>query len=225
MACFARFDPRAFLENEKRTAANRSRALATLAALAAEPLQNENHDIRLSGVTADHHQHGKNQKSESTPAKVAKAAKAVSPIGAIKGTPWGDAEEERAAIAEYDGGAPRSWSEALARLDPIRPPCDIPAKRWLQFIDDCGRFLDDGWAPRAEVLGWGPFDLFGCDRIKPFARIDRAGLLWLLNGQKFLALAANAATIATASGGRLTFRKCLNEPGRVLAWEFDQYHP
>jgi hypothetical protein len=68
---------------------------------------------------------------------------------------WDEAEEERAAIVEYDGGAPRAWAEALARLDPARPPCDIPPKRWLCFIDDCGRFLDDGWLPCAEALGWG----------------------------------------------------------------------
>ena len=54
--------------------------------------------------------------------------------------------DERAAIIEFDGGASRTWAEALARLDPASPPGDIPPKRWLQFIDDCGMFLDDGWA-------------------------------------------------------------------------------
>ena len=132
---------------------------------------------------------------------------------------WTDAEEERAAIVEFDGGAPRAWAEALARLDPACPPCGIPPKRWLRFIDDCGRFLDDGWAAHAERLGWGPLDLFGCDRAKPFARINRAGLLWLLNGRKLLALAADTAAIATASGGYLTFRRRFREPGGVLAWE------
>ena len=34
---------------------------------------------------------------------------------------WGDLEEERAAIIEYDGGAPHPWAEALARLDPATP--------------------------------------------------------------------------------------------------------
>jgi hypothetical protein len=126
---------------------------------------------------------------------------------------------ERAGIIEFDGGAPRAWAETLARLDPARPPCDTPPKRWLQFIDDCGRFIDDGWASCAEALGWTPLDLFGCDRAKPFARIDRAGLLWLLDGRKLLALAVNAATIATRSGGTLTYRRCPHEPGRVLAWE------
>jgi hypothetical protein len=127
--------------------------------------------------------------------------------------------DERAAIIEFDGGAPRAWAEALARLDPAHPPCDIPPERWLRFIDDCGRFLDDGWATRADALGWRPLDLFGCDRLKPFARVDCAGLIWLLHGRKLLALADDAAVIATPSGGNLTFRRSMREPGGVLAWE------
>ena len=115
---------------------------------------------------------------------------------------WGNAEEERSAVIEHDGGVPREWAEALARLDPADPPGDVPPKRWVRFIDDCGRFVDDGWASCAEALGWGPLELFGCDRHKPYARIDHAGLLWLLNGQKLLALSANAAAISTTSGGR-----------------------
>jgi hypothetical protein len=63
---------------------------------------------------------------------------------------WSDADEELAAIAEYEGGAPRVWAEALARLDPARPSGDVPPGRWVRFIDDYGRFVDDGWAHRAE---------------------------------------------------------------------------
>jgi hypothetical protein len=59
---------------------------------------------------------------------------------------WTDAEEERAAIVEYDTGAPRAWAEGFARLDPNNAPADVPSRRWLLFIDDCGRFLDGGWA-------------------------------------------------------------------------------
>jgi hypothetical protein len=132
---------------------------------------------------------------------------------------WGGAEEERAAIAEHNGGAPRVWAEALARLDPACPPCDIPPMRWLRFIDDCGRFLDEGWAARAEALGWGPLDLFGCNRDKPFARISQAGLLWLLEGRKLLALTRDTAAIAAHSGGKLTYYRRLLEAGGVLAWE------
>jgi len=130
--------------------------------------------------------------------------------------------DERAAIIEFDGGASRTWADALARLDPACPPSDVPPKRWLRFIDDCGRFLDDGWAGYAERLGWGPLDLFGCDRTKPYTRISRAGLLWLLNGRRLLAVAADTAAIATASGGYLTFRRRFREPGGVLAWELSR---
>jgi hypothetical protein len=89
----------------------------------------------------------------------------------------------------------------------------------VQFIDDCRRFLDSGWAARSTTLGWDPLDLFGCDRHRPFARIDRAGLLWLLDGCALVALTADTAAIGTVSGGRLTFYRRPTEPSRVLAWE------
>jgi hypothetical protein len=132
-----------------------------------------------------------------------------------------NAYEERAATIQYDGGVPRAWAEALARLDPARPPCDTPPMRWLQFIDDCGRFLDNGWPASAETLGWGPLDLFGCNRDKPFARTSQAGLLWLLVGRKLLALTADTAAIATPSGGKLTFYRRQLETGGVLVWELE----
>jgi hypothetical protein len=234
MAAFAKFDPRAFLEWEKRAAANvgfakapqgtphpenNPETLAALATLAASPPKNENLELGQSTATDNHQHHGENGKSEPAPAKVAKVAKVQSSVFAADDTLWGETNEERAAIIEYDGGATRTWAEALARLDPACPPSDVPPKRWLRFIDDCGRFLDDGWAGYAERLGWGPLDLFGCDRTKPFTRISRAGLLWLLNGRRLLAVAADTAAIATASGGYLTFRRRFREPGGVLAWE------
>jgi hypothetical protein len=144
------------------------------------------------------------------------SAVAAKPIA--RGT-WGEAEEERGAIVEYDGGIPRAWAEGFARLDPDRPPGDVPAKRWLAFIDDIGLFLDSPFCAVAAALGWGPFDLFGCGRDRPFARIDCAGLLWLLNGDKLVALTENTATIETRTGARQTYRRKPSEPHRVLAWE------
>jgi hypothetical protein len=90
------------------------------------------------------------------------------------------------AIVEYDGVILRAWAEAFARLDPNEPPGDVPLQRWLCFIDDCGRFLDCGWVERARALGWGPLDLFGCDRERPFARVDHLELLRLLKGGTIL---------------------------------------
>jgi hypothetical protein len=128
--------------------------------------------------------------------------------------------EERAAIIEYGAGVPREWAEGFARLDPGRPPDDVPGKRWLQFVHDCGMFLDGGWAARAAALGWGPLDLFGCDRERPFARVDHLGLLWLLKGGTVVELHRDQAVIRIADGARQTYRRRPVEFGRVvLAWE------
>ena len=60
-------------------------------------------------------------------------------------------------------------------------------------IDDCGRFLDGRWADRAAAPGVRSIS-FGCDRERPFARIDRAGFLWLLSWHKLVALTRDTAT-------------------------------
>jgi hypothetical protein len=132
---------------------------------------------------------------------------------------WSEAEEERAAIVEHDGYIPRAWAEGFARLDPGRPPDDLPTKRWLRFIDDTGRFLDSPFCAVAAALGWGPYDLFGCNRDRPFARIDNAGLLFLLNGGRLIALTEHTATIETRTGARQTYRRKPADLDRVLAWE------
>ena len=195
---FTKFDPRAFLQNEER------RGTAAKPAKAAKAPERE---PEPSATLA-------------TLATLAGGQTETQNFEAPSDT-WMDAQEERAAIVEYDGGAPRIWAEALARLDPSKPPGDVPSRRWLRFIDDCGRFLDDGWADRAAAFGWGPLDLFGCDRERPFARIDHhLGLLWLLNGGTTVELHRDHAIIETAGGAGQTYRRRPVEIGRiVLAWE------
>jgi hypothetical protein len=133
---------------------------------------------------------------------------------------WTDAHEERAGIIEYDGWALRAWAEGFARLDPNRPPRDVPPRRWLRFVDDCGRFLDGGWAARAAEFGWGPLDLFGCDRERPFARVDHLGLLWLLRGGSIVELHRDRAILQTENGALQAYRRRPVEVSRVvLAWD------
>jgi hypothetical protein len=195
---FTKFDPRAFLENDARRKAAAKPAKAAKASQQEEP------------------------ERSATLATLATLAGGQAEIRNFEASPdtWTDAEEERAAIAEYDGGAPRAWAEALARLDPNRPPNDVPPRRWLRFIDDCGRFLDAGWAARAVAFGWGPLDLFGCDRERPFARVDHLGLLWLLKGGTIIEWSRDRAILQTESGVAQTYRRRPVEVGRVvLAWE------
>jgi hypothetical protein len=133
---------------------------------------------------------------------------------------WGEAEDERAAIVECDGNIPRAWAEGFTRLHPDRPPGDVALRRWQQFVDDVGRFLDSSFCAVASALGWGPLDLFGCDRDRPFARVDRAGLLWLLNGDRLVEFDRHRAAIERRTGARQTYRrKPVSVGDVVLAWE------
>jgi hypothetical protein len=123
------------------------------------------------------------------------------------------------ALVKYAAGDPKGWAQGFAQLDRDRPPGDVPPARWRVFIEDVGRFLGSDFAGAAAALAWTPHHLFGCDRDRPFARIDQAGLLWLLNGERLIALSENTATIATKTGTRQTYRCKRSGPGQVLPWE------
>jgi hypothetical protein len=117
-----------------------------------------------------------------------------------------DADSERAAIIEYEAGVPRDWAEGYAKLLRLPSPKGVSGARWRTFLDDCGAFLDR-WAAQAASLGWRAEDLFGISEIAPVARVDLAGLLWLLEGRELVALTASSAAIKTASGGVQTYRR------------------
>jgi hypothetical protein len=130
-----------------------------------------------------------------------------------------DDTEASAAVIEPDHRVSLAWTEGFARLDPDRPPGDVPPNRWQQFINDVRLFLSSPFCAVAVALGWGPHDLFGCDPDRPFARIDQAGLLWLLKGDRLIALSENTARMETPTGARQTFCRRAGKQGRVLAWE------
>jgi hypothetical protein len=132
---------------------------------------------------------------------------------------WGETQKEGDAIIGDDGGIPREWREGCARLDRDRSPGDVPPRRWEQFVDDVNRFLNSRLVEKAVLLGWGPIDLFGCDQARPFARIDQAGLCWLIGGNRLVDLSEEAAIIETWTGARQTWKRKPTEPGRVPAWE------
>jgi hypothetical protein len=125
--------------------------------------------------------------------------------------------DEHAAI-EYDGGAPRVWAEALARLDPACPPRDISPERWLRIIDDWGRFLDDGWAKEASRFGWWATDIFGVHPTAPSCRYDQMGLVPLINGGKVISITERSATIQSPGGSRLVYMR-RPSGGGVALWE------
>jgi len=104
------------------------------------------------------------------------------------------------------GADATEWLNQVTAFDPDHPPGDVPPRRWQTFLEDARRFLQDGWGDKATALGWTAAALFGCDTECPFARIDKAGLLWLVNGDRVVALTSITAVIETKTGARQTYR-------------------
>ncbi len=135
----------------------------------------------------------------------------------------GDFQEDRAAIIEHDANLPREWADGFARLCTIPRPAAVTPERWTQVINDAGKFCDR-WAAKAAALGWQTLDVFGCHHAKPDARLDAAGLVWLICGNEVVAIGPDAVILRTHSGASHTIRpRTVAAEGalRVAAWELE----
>ena len=126
-----------------------------------------------------------------------------------------DDVDERAAIIAIEAGAPSDWADALARLDPRRPPVDLAGERWRLLLDDAGRMIDEGGAARAQACGWSAADILGCVTIEAGAAVYRNALLWRINGGGLLTLDVKRAVVETADGQRVVYAPT---PERPPAW-------
>lgn len=113
------------------------------------------------------------------------------------------------------------WVDGVARLRSMPMPNRMTEYALRLLIDDCEAFLS-AWAAQAEDLGWTALDLWGCHPTRPRKRLDYAGLCWLLRGREIAAMTDDAATIRTATGKALTFRRRALLDDAVLAWVLTQ---
>jgi hypothetical protein len=120
---------------------------------------------------------------------------------------------------------PSSWIEGVARLEDHRPPTDIPAHRWRQFLRDCDNFLtsSESWAECAADLGWDAVVLFGCRRHRPLVHLGGAGLLWAINGGRILELHRGLAVLELTPNWsrRIIDRRRLDAANATLPWRFN----
>lgn len=164
------------------------------------------------------------QENQGVPASVARVAQVAHENGAslqtmgATGAPAAADFDERAALAEYEAGVPREWAEGFARLQVMAPPPGIRPARWQQVIDDAGRFIDR-WAATAARLGWDTASVFAVHPEKPEARVDMAGLVWLIDGSEVVAISADTAKLRHKRGAVLSYyRRPRGEP-LVMVWE------
>jgi hypothetical protein len=126
--------------------------------------------------------------------------------------------DDRAAITEYDGNLPKEIAEGLALLDTMPPPQDFSPQRWHAVIEGAARFADR-WGRRALDLGWRPIELWGLHWKVPLARMDACGLAFMLADGDVVDMNDLQAEIRKISGSKLRYRRCLADPGAVLAWQ------
>lgn len=143
--------------------------------------------------------------------------------------------EERAAIAEHDGGQPRQAAEAMAaREQGFEDAADLhhaAVERWRAEIDRLAAlgaidmdgaepikraqaFIAEGWALQAARLGWDELDLFGVCPRAPWQRLDRKGAAF---GGAAQAVSEAAVTYV---GGLRRYRVNINnDGGAVPVWK------
>jgi hypothetical protein len=108
---------------------------------------------------------------------------------------------------------PAPYSRTISALE-ARCPDLVPVDRWQQTIADGQHYLAR-WDDQAKALGWTAKDLFGLHRppanphprYSRLSRYDEAGLIWLVDGRKVLALTAETAAIQNPSGSITTYRR------------------
>ena len=78
---------------------------------------------------------------------------------------------------------------------------------------------DKNGAERAAELGWDALALFGCHRDRPLEHLGSAGLVWVINGGRLVALYRDWATIELANGAERVFhRRRLDTTKVTLPW-------
>jgi len=87
------------------------------------------------------------------------------------------------------------WVAGISCLNAAPPPGGVSLARWRQFLADAQRLLDDGSIAQAAASGWTAYDLFGCDDMKPFDRLDQWGLVWFLKGGRVVGMSMSTAVI------------------------------
>jgi hypothetical protein len=86
-----------------------------------------------------------------------------------------------------------------------RRPVGAREAEWAEALSGLRRFLDDGWADQAMLLGWTAAELYRVPSV--WARVDLCGSALLIGRWQVLDVDAEAITIETPQGSRLRFRR------------------
>jgi hypothetical protein len=98
-----------------------------------------------------------------------------------------------------------SAREAARAACNATPPSDCTEKRWATAQLGLQRFVNDGWADQAALLGWTIDELY---RVPPvWARVDLTGAALMIGDRRVVAVTKSSIVIETLSGSQLKFRR------------------
>jgi hypothetical protein len=85
------------------------------------------------------------------------------------------------------------------------PPVDCSDARWAEAMLGLRRFVDEGWADKAALLGWTAIELFRVPMV--WSRVDLTGAALLIGDRRVIVVTAASIAIATPSGAQLKSRR------------------
>ena len=117
----------------------------------------------------------------------------------------------------WSAGIPDEVARGLGALFVAPSARGILDHHWRTVVNDTLALVDSGQAAQAFALGWSAADLFGCDAVAPWHRLDRAGLMLLLQGREIAQWTASDAALRYREGNLLRFRRVLVPPSPPVA--------
>ncbi len=126
----------------------------------------------------------------------------------------------------WSTGIPDEVADGIRALVVASAPEGIPSRAWPVIVTDTLALTVGGEIAQAFALGWTAADLFGCDRKAPWHRLDRAGLMLLVDGRTIPELTAAHAALRHRDGSVLRFRRRPepHEPPVAMLWHLLPRH-
>ena len=123
-------------------------------------------------------------------------------------------------------GIPDEVAEGIRAMAVSPAPEGIPLRAWPVIVADTVALVTGGQIAQAFALGWSAADLFGCDQRAPWHRLDRAGLMLLVDGRTIPELTAAHAALRHRDGSVLRFRRRPkpHEPPVAMLWHLLPRH-
>jgi hypothetical protein len=127
-------------------------------------------------------------------------------------------EPERACILACDMNLPFEWADVVVKLRSIKKPQLIPQSSWLEIKAACSQLYTDDFALLKLIISndWSLEDIYGCNKLAPFVRVDYMGLLLLLHqGDEVVGVNKERIKILRRSGKVNYLYKRLNQQMKV----------